>query len=275
MLVVVLFCILIYDTNKISEAQMRKSKLSNCKAVILAGGAGTRLYPITKELPKPLLPVNKKPIINHLIDLFHSYGIRQIAILINKDFREDFKWWQKRYYGSASSPRIPRIKIFGEEKPLGTFGGLWLLKKWISNNKFFLTNGDELKKINLFKMKDFHCKMKTPATIALIKTPNFPDYGVVICEKGIVQKFLEKPSLSQISRKSVVGKKSANYINSGLYLLSSEIFNYHPGPKFLMIEKDLFPKLAKEKKLAGFKFRGCWMDCGTWERYSRALKDWK
>ena len=79
---------------------MRKveKKLNSFKAVILAGGQGTRLYPITREIPKPLLPVNKKPIINYLVDLFHSYGVKDIAILISEDQFEDFVWWKKRYY---------------------------------------------------------------------------------------------------------------------------------------------------------------------------------
>jgi len=248
---------------------MKKNNLSNYKAVILAGGAGTRLYPITKELPKPLLPVKRKPIINHLIELFYSYKIKDIAILINKNFREDFIWWKRRYYPKE------KFKIIEEKKPLGTFGGLWYLRDWLSNNPFFLTNGDELKKINLFEMQNFHQKIKTPATIALVKVPNPQDYGVVICKKGLVQEFLEKPSPSQILQsKTWKGKKSTQYINAGLYLLSSEVFNYHPGPKFSMIEKNLFPKLAKEKKLAGFKFNDKWMDCGTWERYSAVIEKW-
>ncbi|GAI42201.1 unnamed protein product, partial [marine sediment metagenome] len=86
-----------------------------------------------------------------------------------------------------------------------------------------------------------------------------------------VEQFLEKPE-----------NPPSKYINSGLYLLSSGIFNYlprgkagHPGPKFLMIEKDIFPRLAKENKLAGFKFQGKWTDCGTWQRYEKALLDWE
>jgi len=248
--------------------------LSNYKAVILGGGKGTRLYPITREIPKPLLPVKRRPILNYLIDLFYSYGIKEIAILINKDFREDFNWWKKRYYPSTGSRRVPKIKIVEEEKPLGTFGGLWFLKNWLSNRPFFLTNGDELKKINLIEMQKFHQKLKKPVTIALVRVPNPKDYGVVICKEGIVQEFLEKPSPAQISKKFVAGKKSTNYINSGLYLLSPEIFQYHPGLVFSMIEKDILPKLAKEKKLAGFKFKGKWLDCGDLQRWATAIRKW-
>lgn len=232
--------------------------LSNYKAVILAGGKGTRLYPITKEIPKPLLPVNRKPIINYLVDLFKEQGIREIAVLINRDFRQDFEWWGKRYYPNDN------IKLTEEIEPLGTFGGLYFLKDWLAGESFFFTNGDELKKIDLKKMAEFHQKSKTTATIALVKVSDPQNYGVVICENGVVKDFIEKPK-----------EPLSEYINSGLYLFSPEIFNYHPGPKFLMTENDVFPKLAKENKLAGFKFNGAWTDCGTWQRYEDALNKWK
>jgi len=237
---------------------MKKNNLSNQKAVILAGGKGTRLYPLTKEFPKPLLPIKRKPILNYLVDLFYSYKIKEIAILIDREFRKDFNWWKKRYYPKR------KIQLIEEKKPLGTFGGLWYLKDWIGKDYFFFSNGDELKKINLSEMQNFHQKFKLPATIALVKVPDPQNYGVVICKNGIVKEFLEKPK-----------DPPTQYISSGLYMLTPEIFNYHPGPEFSMIEKDLFPKLAKEKKLAGFKFNGKWMDCGTWERYSEALKNWE
>ena len=243
---------------------MRKTnKLNNYKAVILAGGKGTRLYPVTKEIPKPLLPIKKKPIINYLVDLFFSQGIKDIAVLINKEFREDFDWWKKRYYGSINSPQVPNIKIFEEKTPLGTFGGLWFLKNWVGESPFFLSNGDELKVIDLCKMANFHQQIKTIGTIALVKVPNPQEYGVVLCSSALVQKFLEKPT-----------NPPSKYISSGLYLFSPEILDYCKGPKFSMIEKDIFPKLAEEKKLAGFKFPGKWMDCGTWEKYEEALNKW-
>ena len=241
------------------------------KAVILAGGKGTRLYPITKEIPKPLLPIKKKPIINYLVDLFQNQGVKEIAVLISKDFKEDFEWWKKRYYPSTGSGQVPKIKLVEESEPLGTFGGLFYLKDWIGAEPFFRTNGDELKDIDLFKMSEFHQKLNLLATIALVKILDPQNYGVVLCKEGIVENFIEKPK-----------NPPSEYINSGLYLLSPEIFNYPVcqqawqfGPKFLMIENDIFPKLAKEKKLSGFKFIGKWTDCGTWERYEKALSNWQ
>lgn len=113
-------------------------------------------------------------------------------------------------------------------------------------------------------MTKFHQKMRSLATIALVEVSEPQNYGVVVCESNLVKRFLEKPS-----------NPPSKYINSGLYLLSPEIFQYHPGPKFLMTETDIFPKLAKENKLAGFKFNGSWTDCGTWERYQQALSNWR
>lgn len=231
--------------------------MENQKAIILAGGKGKRLHPVTLEIPKPLLLVKRKPILNYLVELFFSFGIKEIAILIDQNFEEEFLWWKKRYYLKK------KILFFKEKKPLGTFGGLFYLKDWIGNFPFFLSNGDELKKIDLKKMLKFHKKNKVLATIALVKVKNPQDYGVVVCKGNLVKEFIEKPKLPP-----------SFYINGGLYFLEKEIFAYHPGPKFSMIEKDLFPKLAKEGKLAGFKFKGAWLDCGTWERYEKAIKKW-
>ena len=232
--------------------------IKTTKAVILAGGSGTRLYPVTYEIPKPLLPVQRKPIINYLVDLFLQHNVGQIFVSIDQRFRDEFDWWKKRYYQNKKI-------IFSEEKePLGTFGGLWYLKDELSKDSFFFTNGDELKKIDLSKMQEFHQQQEVLGTIALVKVPDAHNYGVVLCDKaGLVKEFLEKPE-----------NPPSKYISSGLYLLSPEIFNYHPGPKFSMIEKDLFPKLAQENKLSGFKFKGQWMDCGTWERYENVIKKW-
>lgn len=227
------------------------------KAVILAGGKGTRLYPVTKSMPKPLLPVGKKPMVNYLVDLFFGHGIQEICLLINKEFTEDFNWWKKRYYPNSN------IAFFEEQEPLGTFGGLHLAKSWIGESPFFLSNGDEIKEVDLGAMVLFHEKAKTLGTLGLVQVENPREYGVVVCDAdNIVQEFLEKPQ-----------NPPSNFINSGLYLLDPGIFDYHPGPVFSMIEKDIFPKLAQEGKLAAFPGMTKWMDCGTWERYEKAIEE--
>lgn len=224
----------------------------NYKAVILAGGKGTRLYPITKEIPKPLLPVKQKPMINHLVDLFLSYEIKEIAVLVGEEFKKEFKEWKEDFY--------PEIKLIFEEKPLGTFGGLFYLKDWINKDHFFLANADDLTSINLKEMIEFHKETNLIATLASVKSKELKRYGLVIIEDKKVKEFVEKPE-----------NPSSEYINSGLYLFSPEIFQYHKGLEFQMVEKDVFPLLAKEGKLGGFQFEGEWVDCGTWEAYARLI----
>lgn len=163
---------------------------------------------------------------------------------------------EKRYYPNLN------ISLTEETEPLGTFGGLYLLKGWIGKSPFFLTNGDEIKEIDLMKMAEFHEDQKVIATLCSVCVPDPQNYGVVICEKDKVKEFLEKPE-----------NPPSNYVNSGIYLFSSDILKTHPGAKFLMTEKDIFPKLAKENNLANFQNEGYWTDCGTWERYGKALSN--
>src|SRR3989344_7955330 len=109
------------------------------KAVILAGGAGSRLQPVTYEIPKPLLPVKKKPIINYLAELFRAHGVDDIAVLVARSHQEDFERWQKQW-----AQTLPPITLFYEETPRGTFGGMQQLQAWLCGESFILSNGDEL-----------------------------------------------------------------------------------------------------------------------------------
>lgn len=232
------------------------------RVIILAGGSGTRLQPVTLEIPKPLLTVQKKPILNHLIELFNKHGIIEPTVLIHKNHKEDYQWWKKRY-----NKELPKnLKIKTEPKPLGTFGGLKYLRKDLKES-FVLSNGDELKDFNLTDLIKFHKNnnQEPIATIALVKVKNPSDYGVPVMKRNRIEKFLEKPK-----------NPPSNYISSGLYILEPEIFKYADWSRgFLMIEKDIFPKLAAAGKLAGYKIKnGRWFDCGTLERWEKAIKEW-
>jgi len=236
--------------------------MKNLKAIILAGGLGTRLRPITYEIPKPLLTVKKKPIINYLIELFLRYDISEIGVLTNNENKDDFVFWQKNLSDNLAS----KIQLFFSEKRRGTFGELEYVKDWLGDNtRFILSNGDELKDFDLKNLFDFHNEHRPIGTIALVHVPNPHEYGVPILENHIIKEFLEKPQ-----------NPPSNFISSGLYILESEIFNYADFSKeILMIEKDIFPKLANEGKLIGLKMEGGkWCDCGTLERWERAIKDW-
>jgi NDP-sugar pyrophosphorylase family protein len=232
------------------------------KALILAGGQGTRLRPITYEIPKPLLTVKKEPILNHLIHLFERHHISEIGVIVSRDHEADFARWIHTW-----SKELPheKISIFHEEKPSGTFGWLRHLRAWLGNEKFILSNGDELKDFDLTALKNFHESNRPVATIALVRVPDPHEYGVPVLDEHRIKEFLEKPT-----------NPPSNFINSGLYILEPTIFDYADWSKdFLMIEKDIFPKVAAAGELHGYKFEDSrWYDCGNLERWEKAIKEW-
>jgi len=232
------------------------------KAVILAGGMGTRLRPITFEIPKPLLPVKKKPIVNHLIDLLGRHDIKDIAVLASRTHQDDFERWYKNWIEELSDKNI---KLFYEETPRGTFGGMEILKDWLGEEDFILSNGDELKDFDLKSLIDFHKKHQPHGTVALVEVPNPQEYGVPVMDEHLVKEFLEKPT-----------NPPSNFINSGLSVLSPKVFDYADFSKDnLMYEKDIFPQLAAEGKLIGYHFpESRWYDCGNLERWEKAIKEW-
>lgn len=249
------------------------------KAIILAGGMGTRLRPVTLEIPKPLLTVKRRPILNYILEMFARHDVSQPIILINKDHQEDYRWWQKRH-----QDELPKeLKIEVEPEPLGTFGGLKNLRHQLSES-FILSNGDELKDFDLSAIINFHKNHpdKPLATIVLVKVPNPTDYGVPVLEGSKISDFIEKPSISghrksyRLAMSKALDLNGSAYISSGLYILEPEVFDYADwSKKFLMIEKDIFPKLAAAGKLVGYKVKnGRWFDCGTFKRWERAIKEW-
>ncbi len=236
------------------------------KAIILAGGKGTRLYPVTLETPKPLLTVNKRPIINYLIDMFKKHGVQEIAVTVRESDFEDFSWWLRRWQNDLGGVWV---NIMVEKEPMGTIG-YWAhnLHTWTGDEPFFLTNGDELKDVDLSALAEHHEKHGAAATIAAVEVPNPKEYGVIVFSGDHVETFLEKPE-----------NPPSNFISSGLYLIDPKVREYllpaiERGEKFLMIEKDLFPKLTGDKKLAAFKSYGKWFDCGNLERWEKAINEW-
>jgi len=232
--------------------------------IILAGGKGTRLYPVTKEIPKPLLPVHKKPIINYLVDMFFKYyrdGTCLVTVALED--LEDFFDWKNKYYPHK------KVLVSSESQPLGTFGSLIARREYIARGEdFFVTNGDELKKVDLREMYKFYKKEKDERTlgcIALTKVKDISAYGTVATRGHKITAFKEKSK-----------KPLSEYINAGLYLFNELIFDYADRTRsFQMLETDLFPRLAKDGHLIGYKFKGLWLDCGTFERWNRAIELWK
>lgn len=228
------------------------------KAIILAGGKGTRMKPMTNFLPKPMLRIHDKPILEHNIELLKRHGIKDIIISIGHKGDKI-----KEYLGDGTQLEV-NITYVEESAPMGTGGPLNLLKGKI-NNTFVLLNGDELKDIDIEDMFMFHRKNKGIATIALTTVEDPSKYGVAVMNGNKIMTFIEKPSKRQIPSK---------LINAGLYILEPEVLKIVPEG-FSMIENDVFPKLASNEQLLGYVFSGQWFDTGTPDRFSEAEREWQ
>ena len=231
-------------------------------AFILAGGKGTRLRPITHEIPKPMIPLQGRPIVEHVINLFKQYEIRDIILSIG--YKGDKI---KEYFGDGAKFGI-RIRYIEEDPnvPLGTAGPLLLAREFLKET-FVMTNADELKDIDLDDMYRIHKENKAMATIALTTVEDPSSYGVAKLQGNKIVEFVEKPRREEAP---------SNLINAGLYILEPEILRYIPvAKKEVKIETEVFPKIAKLGKLFGYPFSGQWFDTGTPERYEKAIKEWK
>ncbi len=228
------------------------------KGFILAAGEGTRLRPVVLEIPKPLLTVNRIPVLTYLVELYLKYGIDDIKINVQKKHLEDFRRWRVLYF-----PR-ERIEFIIEEKPSGTFGPLLKVSRAWFSEPIVVSNGDELKELNLKKMVDWHRRQGALVTIGLVRVADPQAYGVARMNGDKIVEFIEKPEIPP-----------SNYINSGTYVMEPGVGGYFPPrAKYSMVELDLFPRLAQEERLYGYKFRGKWRDIGTFERWEEAIKKW-
>ena len=230
------------------------------KALILAGGKGTRLRPLTYKIPKGLIEVQGKTLTGWLFELFKKYGIRDVILSVG--YMAD----KIRDYFTDGSKFSMNIEYVEEDpnKPLGTAGPLRLAKDMLKDS-FIVSNGDELKNINIPRMFRLHKRKNALVTIALT-TVNDPSlYGVARLDGSRIIEFVEKPKKSEAP---------SNLINSGFYIIEPEVIEMIPKG-FCMLEKDVFPKLAREGRLRGFPFSGQWFDTGNMERLERARKLWK
>ncbi|MFH1649517.1 MAG: nucleotidyltransferase family protein [Candidatus Woesearchaeota archaeon] len=228
------------------------------KALILAGGSASRLKQLSPDLPKPLVPVQGKPILEYNIEMLKKFDIKDIIVSIGMNGEKI-----KDYLGDGSKLGV-KITYVEETNPLGTAGPLRLARPYLTET-FIMMNGDELKDIDLIDMYEFHKGQRAQCTIALTTGESAADYGVAMLHGNKILSFVEKPS-----------KKNApsNLINAGCYIMEPSVIDLAPKG-FGMLEQDIFPKLAKENKLYGYVFSGQWFDTNTVERYERAIKEWR
>ncbi len=230
------------------------------KAIILAGGEGTRLRPLTYNIPKALIPVHGRTLTEMVFDILRKFGVKEIVLSVCYMAGKI-----KECFGDGKKLGL-NISYVQEEKPMGTAGPLLLLPK--IKETFIMLNGDNLFNLDFEKMYSLHKKNKATATIALTQIPkeNVSAFGVAKLEGDKILEFAEKPKPEEAP---------SNWISSGYYIMEPAVFDIVKGKKFAMVEKDLFPVLAKQGRLFGYKDKGQWFDTGDFERYEKVKKEWK
>lgn len=216
-----------FTWDELFEEKILSNDLKDIDFIIMAGGKGTRLAPYTSVLPKPLMPINDIPIIQHIIDKFHSFGGVNFYISVN------YKSLLLKSFFNELKP-LYNVKFLEEDKPLGTVGGLYIHRKKFTHNDLIVCNCDVLINTNFSEIYKFHKKKKSDVTIVTsIKNYEIP-YGICYADqKGRLKKIVEKP-------------KSKLLVNTGLYIINPKILNLIPKNKFFHMTKLI--ELAKKRK---------------------------
>ncbi len=229
------------------------------KAVIMAGGEGTRLRPLTSNVPKPMLPIANIPMMEHIVDLLVAHGITDIVVTVA--YLADTV---RNYFGDGSEFGV-RMVYATEESPLGTAGSVRNAMDEL-DERFVVISGDVLTDIDLSAIVAFHDEHDALATIGLVAVENPLEFGIVITdEDGAIERFLEKPSWGQVF---------SDTINTGIFVLEPEIFDFIPAEGPSDFSSDVFPEvLTAGKGLYGTVATGYWEDVGTLEAYNRVHTD--
>ena len=228
------------------------------KAVIMAGGEGTRLRPLTSRQPKPMLPLANRPMMEHVLTLLRRHGFEDIVVTV-----AFMPQAIRTYFGDGAEFGVT-IAYASEETPLGTAGSVRNARDQL-HERFLVISGDVLTDIDLSAVVAQHHKSGAVATIGLKVMENPLDFGIVITrEDGSIERFLEKPTWGQVF---------SDTVNTGIYVLEPEIFDFTPEGQ-VDFSSDVFPALlAAGKPLHGYVADGYWEDVGTLEAYARAHQD--
>jgi dTDP-glucose pyrophosphorylase/predicted transcriptional regulator len=226
----------IYDSKN-----KNKAKLIDNHMLIMAGGKGLRLRPLTNKIPKPLLLVNKRPIIEHIIIAAKNEGITHFYISINY-----LGYKIKKYLGDGSNLGV-KIKYLEEKKPLGTAGSISLIKKF--NNPIFVTNADILSRIDLKEMIKYHQKNKSHITIAAKVAYEKDNYGRILARGSVVKKVIEKLEKNLL-------------INAGIYIIDPKVKKFIKKSEYLDMTDLINLALSKNTKINVFPIHEKWLDYG-------------
>lgn len=229
------------------------------KAVVMAGGSGSRLRPLTVNRPKPMVPMVDKPVISHILALLRRHDIHDVVITVGY-MAESIQ----DYFGDGSSLGM-NIEYSVEETPLGTAGSVKQAQDLLDETMIVIS-GDAVTDIDLSAVIEYHRQKEAMATLTLYRVANPLEYGVVIIDdEGRIQQFLEKPSWGEVI---------SDTVNTGIYILEPEIFDYFESGIPFDFSNDLFPiMMEKEDPMYGYVAEGYWCDVGNLDEYRRATRD--
>lgn len=229
------------------------------KGIIMSGGLGTRLRPLTCHLPKPMVPIFNKPVMEYAIDLLKKHGIEDIGVTLHY-----LPSMIMDYFGEGKNLGV-NIKYYIEDKPLGTGGSVKNAHEFLDST-FVVISGDGFTNIDLTKAYEFHIEKGAKATLVLKREPVPLEYGVVITdERGKIIRFLEKPSWGEVF---------SDTINTGIYILEPEVLDYYKIGENFDFSKDLFPRLLKDNiPIYGYISEDYWCDIGDLDTYVQVHED--
>lgn len=237
---------------EIDEILNQKTKPN--RAVIMAGGLGTRLRPLTEEMPKPMLKVGNKPILETIIENFSKYGFKNIILCVNykSHIIED-------YFGDGSEFGV-NIEYAHENKRLGTAGALSLVADKLTD-PFFVMNGDLLTNVNFEHFHNFHTSMNSIATMAVREYEHQIPYGVVNVKEGKIVSIEEKPTHNF-------------FVSAGIYMLSQGVLDLIPRNEFFDMPTLFEQLISKGENATSFPIREYWLDIGRMSDYERANSEY-
>lgn len=229
------------------------------KAVIMAGGKGTRLRPLTCNIPKPMVPLLDRPVMEYAIELLKKHGITEIAVTV-----QHLPEVIRSYFGDGSDFGV-RLTYFEEDTPLGTAGSVKNAEDFLDET-FLVVSGDALTDIDLRAAAEFHRKKGALGTLVLASVDVPLEFGVVMTDmSGRVVRFLEKPGWGEIF---------SDMVNTGIYILEPEIFRYFDAGMEFDFSRDLFPMmLMLGRPLYGYRAEGYWSDIGNLDQYRQTQFD--
>jgi mannose-1-phosphate guanylyltransferase / phosphomannomutase len=230
------------------------------RAVLMAGGSGTRLRPLTCDLPKPMVPILNRPIAEHIINLLKRHRITEIITTLHylPDVMQD-------YFQDGTNFGVQLIYAVEEDQPLGTAGSVKNVADFLDET-FIVVSGDSLTDFDLTAAIEFHHNHQAKATLVLTRVPNPLEFGVVITDENYrIRRFLEKPSTSEIF---------SDTVNTGIYILEPEVLEYFSPFQELDFSRDVFPLLLeKDIPMYGYIAEGYWCDIGGLDTYREAQYD--